>query len=367
MVNSMRLARALGSLTFLALASLAHAQQQVQFSTTLPSTPVPGSNAVQLPRFDSALGALVSVQLQLSGSVSGTLGFENTAAAPTNAPPYGVGVLLGGTHPSGAFAPPPNPAFEYTPVPAVVLGAFDGVVDNGGTSGVTVPFTNETGTGMPSMTYTVFQDASLGVWAGPAGAPGNFTATVQTTDFSGGFLPLGVLASYTVTATITLTVTYNYFSLPAPICRANANSGCPCSNPSPIGAGCLNSSGSSGGFFTVIGNSSLSNDTLQFQVGGLPSSATVLYFQGTSFSYAQNVLGNGLRCVGGTVRRIAIRQANAAGLSAYPVANETQIRLLGAITAPGTRTYQVHYRDTIPSCTGATSNLTNGYLVAWTP
>lgn len=359
------------ALALCALVSSALAQQQTQFTTTIPGAPVPGNNTVQIPRFDAALGVLRTVQLTLSGSVSGTLGFENTTAVPTNAPPYNVGAMLTGTFAGGGFVPPPNPAFEFAtppPLPPVPLAAFDGVVDFAGTSGVTMPFTNQTGTGMPSMSYFVTQDAAVGTWVGPAGAPGILLATIEAFPGNSGILPVGIQSTHTVTVTITLTVTCTYDTLPAPICRTFPNSGCPCNNHSTINAGCANSVSALGGFLTVTGPvASITNDQVQLQAGQMPPQSPVLYFQGTSFSHAQTVLGNGLLCVNGTITRLAVKFNGATGTSGFPVLSDPPLHSAGLVFTTGTRYYQAHYRDALAVCTGATSNLTNGMAVLWAP
>jgi hypothetical protein len=92
-----------------------------------------------------------------------------------------------------------------------------------------------------------------------------------------------------------------------------------------------------------------------------------LYFQGTTRLNAGNgaVFGDGLRCAGGTVVRLGTK-ANAAGASQYPVAGDLSVSAKGLITAPGTYTYQVWYRNADQTfCTTNTFNLTNGYEIVW--
>jgi hypothetical protein len=78
------------------------------------------------------------------------------------------------------------------------------------------------------------------------------------------------------------------------------------------------------------------------------------------------VFGDGLRCAGGTIRRLGTK-TNSAGGSQYPAAGDLPVSVRGAVGAPGTRTYQVWYRNAVGYCTAATYNLTNGLEITWTP
>ena len=56
---------------------------------------------------------------------------------------------------------------------------------------------------------------------------------------------------------------------------------------------------------------------------------------------------------------------NAAGGSAYPFGAFPSVSVKGLITAPGTRTYQVWYRNAAAFCTASTFNLSNGVSIVW--
>ncbi len=351
------------------LASPAFAQlQQVTHATSIQSVPVPSTPVgATLPAFDPSLGVLRGVIVGLSGSVTGTLWFENTNASATNAPHYNAGILLTGTHPAGGFDPAPNPAFEFAPDPfhQVGLGAFDGTLDFAGASAASIPFVNAFGTGQPSMSYPVFSDAGLHAFVGPAGSPGTVSFSVTTTDVSSGLLPAGIFESHAMTATVGLSVRYEYELLPAAICVALFGSGCPCANPGSNGGGCASSVNAQGGLLVQSGIASLSNDTLVLSGSRMPDSSA-LYFQGTSFAIAQAPFGDGLRCVLGAIARLGTK-TNVAGSSAYPQAGDASISVRGGVTAPGRRYYQVFYRNSAAYCTSATFNTTNGRAVLWQP
>ncbi|MBL8862475.1 MAG: hypothetical protein JNK02_10745 [Planctomycetes bacterium] len=143
---------------------------------------------------------------------------------------------------------------------------------------------------------------------------------------------------------------------------------CPCGNTSPAGAGdgCLNSLGR-GGRLRAFGIASLSNDQLTLLGSQMPD-APGLYFQGTSAQSAGqgSTFGDGLRCASGTLVRLGV-QTNAAGASQHPGPHEPRIATQGGVTVPGTRVYQVWYRNVAPFCAPEGFNLTNGLLVDWAP
>jgi hypothetical protein len=141
---------------------------------------------------------------------------------------------------------------------------------------------------------------------------------------------------------------------------------CPCGNASTVGddVGCLNSI-VLGGKLRASGMASLSADTLELEGSQMPNSSA-LYFQGTSQlgGGAGSVFGDGLRCAGGTITRLGTK-SNVAGSSEYPDVGDPSISVRGLVTTPGTRTYQVWYRNAASFCTSSTFNLTNGIEVTW--
>jgi len=152
-----------------------------------------------------------------------------------------------------------------------------------------------------------------------------------------------------------------------PYCFGDGSSAaCPCGNASaPVEqAGCANSFGG-GGRLYAQGASSLAADTLVLRGAAMPNSSA-LYFQGTSQQSggAGVVFGDGVRCAGGTVIRLGTK-ANASGASQYPSAGDPSVSVRGLVASPGTRTYQIWYRNSAAYCTSATFNLSNGMLVTW--
>ena len=111
----------------------------------------------------------------------------------------------------------------------------------------------------------------------------------------------------------------------------------------------------------------LGADTFALSASGMPANVSLLFFQGTQ---AQSgglgaVFGDGLRCASGSVVRIATTLADGSGASSYPQGGDPSVSVRGLVAAPGTRTYQVWYRNAAAFCTSDTFNLTNGVSVLW--
>ena len=143
---------------------------------------------------------------------------------------------------------------------------------------------------------------------------------------------------------------------------------CPCGNGSTPAAqaGCLNSLGSAA-TLRATGAARLSGDTVVLAGAGMPNSSA-LYFQGTlrQNGGAGAGFGDGLRCAGGSVVRLGTK-TNASGGSICPGAGEQPLSVKGAVASPGTRTYQVWYRNSAAYCTASTFNLSNGLELVWAP
>lgn len=141
---------------------------------------------------------------------------------------------------------------------------------------------------------------------------------------------------------------------------------CPC-GVGLEGRGCPNSVDAHGARLAVNGASDTSADTLLLIGSGMPDSVA-LYFQGTGAvgSGAGSVFGDGLRCAGGTITRIATR-FNFGGVSQYPEPGDLPVSVSGWIGGPCLRTYQIWYRDAATYCTASTFNLSNGRVVTWMP
>lgn len=145
---------------------------------------------------------------------------------------------------------------------------------------------------------------------------------------------------------------------------------CPCSNGNDgsLGlSGCANSAHASGAQLTSTGQWGVTSDTMRLFATGMPATSPCLFFQGVTISVNGNPFGDGLRCAGGSIVRLAIRTASG-GAATYGYPTDTPIHLQGLIPAAGGwRYYQTWYRDSAAFCSTSTFNLTNGLAALWTP
>jgi hypothetical protein len=149
---------------------------------------------------------------------------------------------------------------------------------------------------------------------------------------------------------------------------------CPCSNSGASGHGCQNSASTGGAVLSSAGQASLSADTLSLTSSGeLPSSFSIPS-QGTA-TILPLVFGDGVRCVGGALKRLYKHNASG-GVLTVPQAGDLTISArsaaLGDVITPGsTRYYYTYYRDPSPTfCTsppGNTWNVTNSLAIQWGP
>jgi hypothetical protein len=153
-----------------------------------------------------------------------------------------------------------------------------------------------------------------------------------------------------------------------------SGSPCPCANSGEPNRGCQNSATTGGAVLAAIGAASLGADTLHVtSYGERPSSFSVL-IQGTASVGPLNY-GDGLRCVGGMLKRLYTRNASL-GVFGGPQGAEPSISSRSAalgdpILAGTTRYYQVQYRDPTPAfCpipTGNTWNASTALSAVWDP
>ncbi len=147
---------------------------------------------------------------------------------------------------------------------------------------------------------------------------------------------------------------------------------CPCGNSGVAGHGCENSLSTGGALLTATGEASLSADTVQFTCSGERPTSLSIVLQG-SLPIAPLSYGDGLRCVGGVLKRLYTKNA-VAGVVIAPQGGDLSVSARSAtagdpISLGATRNCQVYYRDPAPSfCPnppGSTFNISNGIAVAW--
>jgi hypothetical protein len=150
---------------------------------------------------------------------------------------------------------------------------------------------------------------------------------------------------------------------------------CPCGNlPGSPGRGCDNSSGTGGAILSASGVAYLSHDTLVFTTSGEKPTATSIVMQGNSLLANGVVFGQGVRCVGGTLKRLYTKTAVAGSITAPnfgagdPAVSIRSATLGDPISAGQSRWYLVYYRDPIVlgGCPAAnTFNATQTVRIDW--
>lgn len=140
---------------------------------------------------------------------------------------------------------------------------------------------------------------------------------------------------------------------------------CPCGNSGAAAHGCANSVFATGALLEVSGVLSTWLDSAKLDASNLKPGQPCMFFQGTT-ALSGAVFGEGLRCVGGTVTRLAIKTASPSGSASFPAAGDPTLSLAGGIPLDGAlSTYQVWYRDSAVFCNGSDYNLTNGVSTLW--
>jgi plastocyanin len=146
---------------------------------------------------------------------------------------------------------------------------------------------------------------------------------------------------------------------------------CPCGNTGMSGHGCDNSASTGGGALAVAGESN--PDTVILLSSGELPNALSIFLQGSAVLAAPAVFGDGLRCAGGSLKRLAAHNASS-GAVQYPQGADPSITVrsaaLGDPIAPGSiRYYQTYYRDPnlnfCPNPPGNSWNVTNGIQILW--
>jgi hypothetical protein len=152
---------------------------------------------------------------------------------------------------------------------------------------------------------------------------------------------------------------------------------CPCSNPpGALGRGCDNSSGTGGAILSATGIAYISQDTLVFTTAGEKPTATSIVLQGTTQLSSGVPYGQGVRCVGGTLKRLFVKAASGGSITAPDFgAGDPSVSARSAargdvIGAGQSRFYLVFYRDPIVlgGCpVTRTFNATQSGRVDWLP
>jgi hypothetical protein len=139
---------------------------------------------------------------------------------------------------------------------------------------------------------------------------------------------------------------------------------CPCGNLGGSGEGCANSTGS-GAVLEGSGSTSVTVDQLTFTGSNLTPTQPALLFAGLNAVNGGNgvIFGDGIRCAGGSVVRLGVRNADAAGGAEW---SQNIAATLG-VGAGDVRRFQAWYRDPTLSPCGANFNLSHGVELVFAP
>ena len=377
----------------------ANASQQQCHQASIPLATTNWSSSLSVPKFDPALGILTQVQFTLDGHIQGEAKFESQDAAAST-------VTM--TFQSTLTLTRPDNSLLVVVIPQSVfvdpVASFDGVIDFGGTSGMT----HANITASQSAMFTSPRPLSdLALFTGPSGNPGSIVLPVVAQGTSNASGAGNLLLQFSQQARADVTVCYVYEAdcnlngipdvadiqggMPdadqngvpdqcePQIIRfcfgdgdTNDGPACPCGNSTPNNLdGCLNVTGLGG---SLVGNGvpSVSNDTLQLVASQLPPGVPGFFFQGTSKVLSSHggdglPFGDGLKCVGGTVVRMAkiVAAPQPGGSVVLPFAGDPPISQQFNILPGDTRFYQVWYRSGIIGPCGFPFNTTNGVHVVW--
>ena len=178
-------------------------------------------------------------------------------------------------------------------------------------------------------------------------------SNIHTSNFGGG----EIRGQYTVSPSVGTALCFG----------DGTGSACPCANFGAPGHGCENSSTTGGALLKATGHTSPDNVVL-ISTNEKPSVLTI-FLSGTA-QVGPFIYGDGLRCVGGTQKRLAAKNATG-GAVAYPEGAELSItaRLaaLGNPVSPGQHRYFLaFYRDSLASfCPGQEFNASNTIDILW--
>ena len=159
------------------------------------------------------------------------------------------------------------------------------------------------------------------------------------------------------------------------LCFGDGSSGpCPCGNDGLRGRGCNNSIDTGGARLAEDGLPSLALDSLVLTSSGERTGVLSVFFQGQQTIPAV-FSGDGLRCAGGSLRRLYSKSA-IGGVVTAPQTGDLSISARSAalgdpLSVGSTRTYQVYYRDNsatfCPYPAGNTWNVSSAVQIDWRP
>jgi hypothetical protein len=146
---------------------------------------------------------------------------------------------------------------------------------------------------------------------------------------------------------------------------------CPCANTGAPFKGCENSAATGGARLAAIG--AAHPDSIVLTSSGELASVLSIFLQGNTDLSSGVSFGDGLRCVGGALKRLYVKNASG-GIVSAPGSGDLSISARSAqlgdpISLGTTRSYQVYYRDPnlafCPAPAGNSWNVSSAIRIAW--
>ncbi|MCA8979693.1 MAG: choice-of-anchor E domain-containing protein [Planctomycetes bacterium] len=338
-----------------------------------------------VPKFNVPGATLLSVDFTLDGGAEGGARIESLDAQPATVnTAFQATITL--QRPDLTVIAVTLPVANFSDN----LSAFDGTIDFGGTSGTEHLNIMASDSDMQSTSAP----ADLALFSGPGTISLPCKAQGSSTASGAGNL----ITQFNTSAEASVTVTYNYIfdcngnqiddavdiqngapdldlnGIPdecePSIDRFCIGDGqqdddsvpCPCGNVNANNlGGCTNFLGLVG-TLSGSGNPSISNDTVQLTVSGIPFASPGWFFMSTSANPAGMVLGNGVGCLTQPQRVLKVQSGNGGGL--FPAPGDPSISSQFGFT-PGQTTYwQFWYRDQAGAC-NQRANATNALRIVW--
>lgn len=165
----------------------------------------------------------------------------------------------------------------------------------------------------------------------------------------------------------TVSVLKNCGPSATPFCFGDGSgTSCPCGNDGAQSHGCASSFVADGAYLGGYGPATVSAASFVLQAQQVTGNVT-LFYQGDA-QQLPAIVDDGLACVSGAIIRLGLSQ-NVNGTSIYPEPGDLPVSVKGQVPGVGgTRYYQGWYRNTNAAfCPPATTNRTNGLIVAWIP
>jgi hypothetical protein len=345
---------------FLAAAGQAQVLEQSIHVHLTPDV-APFQTAIDVPRFDAALGTLIETRIELVPHFGAVLRAENTdSTSPQSVTLLFVSSVTLSRESSALVTGQSNGYVSQFLMP------YDGTLDFDGPSGLSQDVHDDQSTVASILPASPEFDAFVG--APGANESNKLNVDVTASPQCEPFGDPAIVFQARVAAGPEVTVTYRYTTNGAPFCAGDGTgSACPCGNFGVAGHGCSSAANAAGASLTASGEPTVSADTFMFSAGDLPQSTVIALIQGDASAGGGVPFGSGLRCLSGSVLRIATHAAGTTA-SVGGAAGDVSISVAGSIPpSGGTRFYQVAYRESPGACNAAALNFTNGWRVTWRP